>query len=89
MLRVVHVVLVAPDALEQPLARQHAAGALDHVAEQLELLVREPDLLAPVAHDVGVELDLPVLVAVALRRLAARRVATQRDLGSARPAPSG
>src|SRR5262249_16273569 len=63
--------LIAPDPLEQALAGQHPSRPLDEVAEQLELLVGEPDLLSPIAHDVGFELDLPVLVPVALRRLAA------------------
>ena len=86
MLRVSTSRLVAPHALEQALAREHAARPLDHVAEQLELLVGEADLLAAVAHDVGVELDLEVLVAVALRRLAAaasaRRSATRQRAAS-------
>src|SRR5262245_36245872 len=69
--------LVAPHPLQQALARQHAPRALHEVAEQLEFLVGEPDLLATVAHDEGVELDLPVLVPVALRGLAAALAAAQ------------
>ena len=66
------VALVAPDALQQPVAGEHASRAFDHVAEELELLVGEPDLLAAVARDVGVELHLEVLVAVALGRFSRR-----------------
>src|SRR5262245_13495751 len=61
--------LEAPHPLEQPVAGQHAPCALDQVAEKLELLVGEADLLSPIADDEGVELDLPVLVPVALGRL--------------------
>src|SRR5262245_18373984 len=60
------LVLVAPHPLDEPFADQHAARALEHVAEQLEFLVGEPDLLAAVAHDEGVELHLEVLVPIAL-----------------------
>jgi hypothetical protein len=45
----VDVGLPPPDTLEEPLAGQHAPGPLDHVAEEIELLVGETDLLAPVA----------------------------------------
>src|SRR6266568_8820148 len=63
------VALVAPDPLQEPIAGEHAPRPLDHGAEELELLVGEPDLLAAVAHDIGIELHLEVLVAVALGRL--------------------
>src|SRR5262249_56801847 len=56
-----HVGVVAPDVLEQPLAGDHAPGALHHVAEQLELLRGEAHLLAAVADEVRVELYLEVL----------------------------
>src|SRR5258706_6753116 len=65
-----HLALVAPPALEQPLTGQDAPRPLDHEAEELELLVGQADLLAPIAHDVRVELHLEVLVPVPLRGLA-------------------
>ena len=87
MLRASTSRVVAPDALQQALAGEHAAGPLQHAAQQLELLGGEPDLAAAVPDDVGVELHLEVLVLVALRRRPRsgswrRRAARQRAASS-------
>src|SRR6185436_11473359 len=65
--------VVAPDAVEEALPGEHAPGALDEDAEQLELLGREAQVGPAVARDERIELHLEVRVAITLggRRLRA------------------
>src|SRR5438093_2553343 len=54
---------VAPDPLEQLVARQHEAAVVEQLPEQVELLRRQLDLLLDDPHlaSAGVDRELPVL----------------------------
>ena len=79
-----------PDALEQPVAREHAVAVLDEEAQQLELALGQPDGRAGHAHRHGVEIDRqrPALIAEIL--LGARSAAAAAaPRAPARPARAG
>ena len=68
---------VAPDALEQLVAREHEPAMVEQLPEQVELLRRELDLLVADAHlapaGVDREVAVPELLALALARARASR----------------
>ena len=75
--------IVAPHALEQPLARQHAVAVLDQALQQLELAPRQADAGAVDGDGHGVEVgdDLPAAIdrlGVGGRALAAAAAAPAR-----------
>ena len=47
----------APDAVEQPVAREHDAGVLEQAGEEVELLRRQLDRLAADGHLAAVDVD--------------------------------
>ena len=55
--RVVGKPLVAPHLVEQPLAREDLAPMLDQVAQEVELLARQPDLDAGAEGLAGAEVE--------------------------------
>src|SRR5262249_53683681 len=71
------VALVAPDVLEQLLARDGVTLALDEVAQQLELARREVERLAALLRPVGLEVQLDVREPVAGQALLAALRASQ------------
>src|SRR5262245_8399369 len=68
--------VVAPDLLEEALARDHDALVAHEVLEELELALRELDLALGAAHLVGVGVQRQV--ADDERRRSARRAAPQQ-----------
>jgi hypothetical protein len=60
MVRVVGNSFVAPDLVEDLLARDHLPGVLDEVAEQVEFARRELDARLAAARLVQLEVDLDV-----------------------------
>ena len=58
--------LVAPDLVEDLLARHDLSGVRDEVAEQIEFARRELDALAGAVRLVGAEIDLDVADAAGL-----------------------
>src|SRR5436305_4568401 len=73
---------VAPDALEQLVARQHEAAVVEQLPEEVELLRRELDLLVADVHLAAAGVDQQVAVAErrALEILAVGRRAAQHRL---------
>ena len=75
----VDIDVAAPDAVEQLLAREDAAGALHQEFEQPEFGRPEPDLAAAARHAVRLAVELDVAGAEDCRRRArARRGAAAR-----------
>ena len=80
--------VVAPDALEQPVARQHAVPVLDEIPQQLELAAGEPDGSPSTAIDDRVEIGDEMLAAIDRRPARRRRGAPRRSTARTRAASS-
>ena len=69
---------VAPDALEQLVARQHEAAVVEQLPEQVELLRRELDLLVADARLAAAGVDAQVAVLRSPRSRGSRRSGVAR-----------